>query len=451
MDPRVKDLIDRAEHILRTSEFNPLADNSVIQYRLTVRRLSRRSRTETGAYPPLSAKARNTDYVQRAAWRRGCHLLIASALEDLRDGEGSPQAAFNTLKQFVAEVDALDALGPWSPPESGAPLSQSKRKHLAKLPRDWMAIVFAEAVRAKSVHLDAIAVLIAAGCRPQEVCIGCVVRATASDVLKIRLEGAKVSDEDGQPWRELTMKADHPAAAHLLDLAQGNADGVCVKASCSPNAISTRVSVLVRGRFAHRISCQDFRHQRASDVRATSAGDMDLCARWLGHASTATARYYGRLPRSSGSYGPTPLAAEAPRPVRRPGPRVRPAPDQSAASTLPTHDRSPEPPLGRNVSGTTQVSTVAGTVLSVSARREQRRWTTDGRVVLVVWKASRPVRRPAAFGDAPVPQRTSEQGGCRFVWAGIVPGTPLPLHQDDPGRRRNWTDQGGCNIPVEVE
>lgn len=66
------------------------------------------------------------------------------------------------------------------------------------------------------------------------------------------------------------------------------------------------------------MSAYDIRHARAADARAAFGGDLEACARWLGHTSAATQRYYARLPAGSGACRALPLHAEAPRPVRMP-------------------------------------------------------------------------------------------------------------------------------------
>ena len=316
------EILTRAGRVLEHAEFDKLALSSVREYRRVADRLLRRARTPDGGFVPLTSATRNTARVERAAWRRLSHVELASAVDDLRHARDLPHRCLRRVRRWAQELDALAAAGPWRAPDAGARPSRSKRAALAGLPPNWVDILWARAVSAHTKHLDAIAVLATTGCRAQEVCHGVAVRVGAGGTLEIGIAGAKVRSDAGQPWRLLRVVADHPAAEHLLAIATAAGGTARVNATCSPNALSMCVASLAGDRFGRRISCHDFRHQRASDVRAATGGDAEACARWLGHISTGTARYYGRLPRGAGLHGPTPIAAEAPRPVHQPGARA---------------------------------------------------------------------------------------------------------------------------------
>ena len=320
------ELMSRAGRLLESAEFDRLALSSVREYRRVAARLLRRARTPGGGFVPLASRTRNTHRVEAAAWRRLSHVELASAVDDLRHARDLPHRCLRRVRRWAGELDALAAAGPWRAPDAEARPSRSKRTALAGLPGDWVSFMWARSVAAGTKHLDAIAVLATTGCRAQEVCHGVAVRVGAGGTLEIGIAGAKVRSDAGQPWRLLRVVADHPAAEHLLAIATAAGGAARVRASCSPNALSMCVAHLAGDTFSRRISCHDFRHQRASDVRATTGGDAEACARWLGHLSTATARYYGRLPQGAGLHGPTPVSADAPRPVRTPGAPDGPGP-----------------------------------------------------------------------------------------------------------------------------
>ena len=313
------ELLTRAGRLLQAAEFDRLAASSVREYCRVAARLMRRARTPDGGFVPLTSATRNTSRVERAAWRRLSHVELASAVDDLRHGRDLPHRCLRRVRRWTGELESLAAAGPWKAPDAGARPSRSKRATLAGLPNDWVDTLWARAVAAGTKHLTAIAILMTTGCRAQEVCHGAAVRVGAGGTLEIGVAGAKVREKSGQPWRLLRVVADHPAAEHLLRLAVAAGGTSRVKAACSPNALSMCIAHLAGDSFGRRISSHDFRHQRASDVRVSTGGDAEACARWLGHISTATGRYYGRLPKGAGLHGPTPLSAAVPRPVRTPG------------------------------------------------------------------------------------------------------------------------------------
>lgn len=186
------------------------------------------------------------------------------------------------------------------------------------------------AVAKKFAYPDALAVLICTGARPSEVCLGVAARAAGEGRLMVTVAGTKVSDLHGQPWRKLTMRADTDAAQHVLKLAAGFPDGVArINPACTPGVLSDAIADLVGDTWGRRVSAYDVRHARAADARAAFDGDLERCARWLGHLSAATQRYYARLPVGAGVGKAMPLRAKAPRPVRMPAnPGVDPAPEQ---------------------------------------------------------------------------------------------------------------------------
>ena len=320
----IEGLLRRAGAFLEHADLNPLARTSAATYRRTATRLLRRARTADGGFVALSSRTLNTALVDRAAWRRLSLVKLASAVTDLRGAPADVHQPLRRIRRWTRELATLEALGPWRPPAEGAPPSRSKRTLVADLPGDWLDVFWSAAVTARTRHLDALAVLIVSGCRAQEVCHGCAVRVAADSSLEVGLAGAKVRAGCGQPWRLLRVAGDTAPARHLMQLAVEGGGTTRVKADCTPNALSMRVAAIASDRFGRRVSAHDFRHQRCADARNSSAGDMDFVARFMGHTSTSTARFYARLPRAAGVRGALPLAADAPRPVRHPAARLVP-------------------------------------------------------------------------------------------------------------------------------
>ena len=317
----IQGLLRRAGMLLEGADLDPLARTSAATYRRTAIRLLRRGRTEDGGFVPISSQTLNTAQVDRAAWRRLSLMELASAAADLRSAPADVGPPLCRIRIWTREIKTLEALGPWRPPAEGAPASKSKRTRIAELPGEWLEVFWHAAVAVGTRHLDALAVLIVAGCRAQELCHGCAVRVGPGDTVEVGLAGAKVRAGCGQPWRLLRGAGDTAPARHLLQLAAEAGGSARVRADCTPNALSMRVAGIAGERWGRRISCHDFRHQRCADVRNASDGDMGMVARWMGHVSTSTARYYARLPRTAGVRGALPLAADAPRPIRHPAAR----------------------------------------------------------------------------------------------------------------------------------
>ena len=328
-------LVTRALEVLEAASFGQLSPASAHAYVAVAGRLEAewRAAGPSWAGPVEGIANPRTASVRRSAWTRRAHGEVAAAVTDLRDQACPAADAMARLEAWVPECEAF----PPAPPRDCSGLARgrpsarvacapSKRAGLRGLPADWLGRLWREAVDRRYAHLDALAVVIATGCRPSEACAGVGVRRSGA-ALQVVVRGMKVRADAGQPWRLLSVAddADGPVA-RLLALADAAKGGkAAVRPACTPNALSMGIADLAAACLpGRRLSAYDVRHQRASDARAAFDGDLERLAAWLGHVGVATLRYYGHLPRSGGSRGPTPLAASAARPVMRRAPRPAP-------------------------------------------------------------------------------------------------------------------------------
>ena len=330
-----EDLIRRAAIALGAARFSPLARVTSLEYARIAARTAAAMAAAGPGWTGISSMggAASTQASRRAAWSRRSHQEVAAALHDLRERKVTVADALCRLRTWVPEAEATPACPEHVPaPGTGAkrPTTKSKRHSLRSLPADWMDRIWSAASCDYFRHRDEIAVLLVTGCRPSEAAWGVDVVADSDDVV-VHVAGAKTTADTGQPWRRLRVQASAGPAAYLRERAQAAGGIARLRPSCSPAALSMAVADL--GTACHlpgRISAYTIRHQRAADARNAFAGDMDQLAAWLGHSAASTARHYGRLPRSTGSRGPMPLDAEAPRPIRHrvrsPEPVASPAP-----------------------------------------------------------------------------------------------------------------------------
>lgn len=321
-----KAILTRAAAIMASTNFGAITQSTAAEYRLVAARVAveRAAAGSTWTGPATTARTKATASVRRAAWSRRVHVEVASAYRDLVERRIPAADAIGRLESWVPEAEVYRP----SPPRdldgvtNGRPVvvsrpSRSKRAKLRELPSGWMDKLWDSTVDRECRHLDAIAVLLVTGCRPQEVVWGVAVRRVTAG-LQVAIAGAKVRPGAGQPWRLLTVALDVAGpAAHLGSLVDVAPKGLArIKARCSPNALSMAVTDIsadcVPGR---RLSAYDVRHQRAADARTAFGGDLERLAAWLGHAGTETVRYYGRLPRAAGVRGALPLAVAVARPV----------------------------------------------------------------------------------------------------------------------------------------
>lgn len=207
--------------------------------------------------------------------------------------------------------------------------SSPQRDGLAgfQMQNDWRARMI-DAV--EPFFRPALLLLALCGLRPCELGKG-VVLLLQGDLLWLRIRGAKVTNQNGQPHRTLAFHVANPWAGLLADslgLVDGAAAGYRVDRKRLQRVVAAAAE---RGLadLAHRPSCLSFRHQFASDLkRAGFAPEMVGAA--LGHASARTQGMYGRALLGRG--GDLPIVIDALRPVRLLPKRLRMAVSGSSRS-----------------------------------------------------------------------------------------------------------------------
>jgi integrase len=330
LSSEISNLLTRAVRIVKAAKFGPISDDSAAKYASIAAHISTRMSACGDAWNGIDGLTRSRGYAYaiRAAWAREAHAQVARAIDDLRAQRCTVSVGVARLRLWVPEAescpprpvltaDERSAPGSWlsglnAAGETPAP-SGSKRRGISRLPEDWLDRLWTAAEGRGCKHLDAVALLIVSGCRPAEAVLGSDVF-LFGDALEVLVNGVKVTDKHGQPWRRLRVAIAGGAAEHLAGLAKDRQSGFRVAAQCTPGALSMMITDLgtVAG-LPGRLSAYDIRHQRSADVKAVLTPE-DVAA-WLGHSALDTQRYYGRAPKAAGSRGPLPISVSAARPV----------------------------------------------------------------------------------------------------------------------------------------
>jgi len=157
-----------------------------------------------------------------------------------------------------------------------------------------------------------VAVLAATGARPAELVDGIELELDG-DTLIARIQGAKVNGERGQPVRELRLDANAETTRQLAAGVKGEGGRAiyAIPSGDNENALRQRIERTAE-RLGYNVTSYSFRHQFASDLKATM-GD-DVIAKALGHAADKSIQAYGRANSATGGTGL--LGASASREVR---------------------------------------------------------------------------------------------------------------------------------------
>jgi hypothetical protein len=205
----------------------------------------------------------------------------------------------------------------------------SKRRSLKGLPADWREIVAEHTIPAA---LPAVLVTFLSGCRPAELRMGIQVHILDADHLTITICGAKTNDDNGQPWRRLTIATQgSPLTLQLWRMASVKGGALWVKRE--PRTLHKNLVAAAKHAGLPAVCAYMARHYLASQLKNFWGKDakQDI-ARVLGHASTSTQKMYGSA--QQGRRGAmTIVKVEAARLVRTPD-RPHYVPRSAVASPL---------------------------------------------------------------------------------------------------------------------
>ncbi len=256
-----------------------------------------------GPYAPSA----NSFYMMRPAicWQKKREILktlrqlsaldISSEMRVLKELVTQLAHQKNTLGilEQLKRADVLQATG------GKTRKPQSLRDDLSVLPTGWQAKIMDRA-QASDIYADAVAILALTGCRPDELAQGVTVRFDAEPAV-IRISGAKLGDNAGQPWREIEI----PTAQlppHMLLCLREERDVVEVKVD-STDALRQAIYSYSRELWPNSIpiSPYHFRHNMAETLRENGWPAHEIAA-VLGERSAATVSHYGRKirPKRSG-------------------------------------------------------------------------------------------------------------------------------------------------------
>lgn len=210
-------------------------------------------------------------------------------LQDMSVKLGNLEAAEKAIREAEAVVQRWKFVNQAVRPTE----RQKSRSKRLKVPKssDWQMDTY-EACR-NDLERGLVTVMWATGCRPKEIEQGIAIR-SCEDGIEVTVLGAKVSEttQAGQPERTLTV-SNHTTAGMLLE--EFNGQTLSMDRKKLENAL---VKIGRKAKLKHRLSGYTFRHQAGSDSKA--AGDIEMTAKVLGHASAKSQKRYGHPNQAKG-------------------------------------------------------------------------------------------------------------------------------------------------------
>jgi integrase len=188
----------------------------------------------------------------------------------------------------------------------------SKRKDMRGLPDDWRERIVARLPKYRYAALTQAVT----GCRPDELVKG-VKLSIVDGQLIAEIQGSKLTEKSGQPWRRLIWPTDSesPLVAMLVHEVQ---NGLSITKIEDAKTYSGAVRAAGKRAWPERrksITPYCFRHAAASDMKAAGIDDASI-SQALGHCADVARSYYGQWQQGRAHGGVSPKMVQAPRQVR---------------------------------------------------------------------------------------------------------------------------------------
>lgn len=237
--------------------------------------------------------------------------MLLSEQCKLQREKGMTPEWFDIVQQLDAElkmlniVENLDRAAVLESIDAVSVRATSRRRVLHRLPADWRQQLIAHSQF--TVYGDAVCVLAAIGCRPEELTIFGIQVHLQYHCATFTVRGAKYGASAGQKWRELDVDWKWLPKHFLEPLQDNESVSVGIWSTAGLRSALARMGKKLWPQ-GPRISPILFRHAAAEDMRESGWTPAEIGAA-LGHRVGETSSQYGRKRRpGQGRGGVTPTA-----------------------------------------------------------------------------------------------------------------------------------------------
>ncbi len=234
--------------------------------------------------------------------------LIGRALEGDED-------AIRQIRRGIAFLQKAEMS---RPPKGERKPRQGRVKSLSKLREGWQETLYSHL---SNKWKPAFAIMALTGCRPAEL-NGLEIHPTEQEgVLRFRIEGKKVTELAGQPWRELTIDVWGTAYGQALMAQIGDEPGKVEIKETSQAVTKAMTRAAQRARLVRldqTLPGYACRNAVASSLKA-AGWPVTKVAAALGHSSDECQKFYGRTNAGHKGGGGKVLDVKTARPVRETG------------------------------------------------------------------------------------------------------------------------------------
>lgn len=287
---------------------------------------------EDGANPDklwlaICATQSKSTYRRRvAATMYCCHLQLQEALriQDAAQRAGDMDLLRHqvaVIEEVVGILNILDRHKGLCPLKDTV-RRRSKRSDLKYLPKNWRNQLHKQLKGSK--YELAYLVEAVSGCRPGELEKGAkVICSREENLLTVRIDnGVKVTEQKGQPWREITYQVDqNPLIRALFEVCTDVVSGkqrtetvVYIEKTTNWRAALSSAGQKLWPELRFRVCPYHLRNAAASDWKRAGRSEGEVSAA-LGHCVNKTSSSYGQFQIGRADGGLSPVEVSAARPI----------------------------------------------------------------------------------------------------------------------------------------
>lgn len=224
----------------------------------------------------------------------------------------------DAIRQIRRGIAFLQKAEMTRPPVGERKPRQGRVKSLSKLREGWQETLHSNL---NDKWKSAFAIMALTGCRPAELNDLEIHPTEQEGVFRFRIEGRKVTEFAGQPWRELTIDVRGAAYGQALMAEIGNEPGkleIMETAQAITKAVTRAAQRAKLIRLDQTLPAYACRNAVASSLKAEGWPVTEVAAA-LGHSSDECQKFYGRANAGHKGGGGKVLDVKTARPVRETG------------------------------------------------------------------------------------------------------------------------------------
>lgn len=321
-------LVVKARQHLKNQKPSSLSEQTIKGYESEAQRLFAKSDSDINKILPAirDTESKSTYHRRKAAIKYVLMQILEKQLR-LQDKAQRDQHIEEFHRHIEVISGTLRLLDTITKSTNAKPLEttrrrRSKRQDLHRLPSNWRDLMADKTEHGKYKIPYLVSAI--SGCRPGELEKGVKVTFSNADLL-IRIDsGIKVTDNKGQPWREIRYSVNdlsHPLVRRLIEALTADHQASSGEAMISiEKQTNFRAAMTAAGKTlwpnGPRVTPYCLRHAFGSDLKRSRHVTQDEISAAMGHCVNKTASHYGQFQiGKSGVLGLEPSTIKAARPI----------------------------------------------------------------------------------------------------------------------------------------